>query len=126
MYLVDTNILIWVIRGEKNYVRWFEELKQGSSLSISTITVAEIYKNVFPGELVNTEAIIGDFEIWDVTANIAKQGGLYWQQYFRNLKGLHVLNCIIAGTAKEHDLTLVTLNTRHFPMKDIKVMNPLE
>lgn len=123
MYLVDTDILIWIIRGERQYVQWFEDLKKGTSLSISSVTIAEIYKNVFPSELVNTEAIINDFTVWDVTGSIAKQAGLYWQQYTKRFKNLSLLDCMIAATAREHDLTLLSLNLKHFPMKDIKMSN---
>lgn len=126
MHLVDTNILIWIIRGEKNYIQWFDNLKEGASLSISAVTIAEIYKNVFPSELNNTQEIINEFKVWDVTANIAKQGGLYWQQYTKKFKNLSIMDCIIAATAKEYDLRLLTLNTRHFPMNDISVLDPLK
>ena len=126
MYLVDTNILIWIIRGEKRYVQWFEDLKQGTILTISTVTVAEIYKNVLLGEFDNTEQIISDFEIYDVTVKIAKQGGLYWQQYSKKLRNLHILDCLIAATAREHNLTLLTLNKRHFPMSDITALTLLK
>ena len=125
MYLLDTNILIWVLRENKIYVDVYRELKRASTLFISTITIAEIYKNVYPTELIGTEEVLSEFEVWDVTVSIAKQGGLYWQQYCKNIAKLNILDCLIAATAKEHDLTLVTLNTRHFPMKDIKVINPL-
>ena len=125
MYLLDTNILIWVLRENKIYVDVYRELKRASTLFISTITIAEIYKNVYPTELIGTEEVLSEFEVWDVTVSIAKLGGLYWQQYCKNIAKLNILDCLIAATAKEHDLTLVTLNTRHFPMKDIKVINPL-
>lgn len=126
MYLVDTDIVIWITRGEKKYVDWFQRLKQGTSLSISSITIAEIYKNVFPIELANTETTINEFTVLDVTSSIAKHGGLYWQQYIKRFKNLSILDCIIAATAKENDLTVLTLNTRHFPMKDIRAIDPLK
>jgi len=126
MYLVDTNIVIWILRGDKQYVQWFADLKQGTSLSISSVTIAEIYKNVFPSEIMSTDALINDFITWDVTAGIAKQAGLYWQQYNKKLKNLHLLDCIIAATAGINNLTLLTLNLRHFPMKDIQAEDPLK
>lgn len=125
MYLVDTNILIWIIRGEEKYVQWFESLKQGIKLSISVVSIAEIYKNIYPLEFVNTEQLINDFAIWDVTVDIAKQAGLYWQYFSKKFKNLHILDCLIAATAQKHNLKLFTLNTRHFPMKDITVFDPL-
>lgn len=126
MYLIDTNIIIWLLRGNKLYEDIIQRLKYKSPLSISTITIAEIYKNTFPGELTLTENVLNKFEIWEVTYQIAKQGGLYWQQYSKKLKNLHILDCLIAATAREYDLTLLTLNKRHFPMSDIKVADPLK
>lgn len=124
MYLIDTNIIIWVLRGNKQYEDLLQDLKDKSTLYISTVTIAEIYKNVYPAELITTENVLNEFAILDVTASIAKQSGLYWQAYFNKQQGLHILDCFIAATAKMHDLKLVTLNTKHFPMKDIEMINP--
>lgn len=77
---------------------------------------------MFPSEIIPTEELLGELQIWNVTSTIAKQAGWYWQQYIKRLKNLHIIDCLLAATAKIHDLTLVTLNTRHFPMKDIKIM----
>lgn len=128
MYLIDTNILVWIIRGDKWYVRWFAELKEDGSvtLSISTITIAEIYKNVFPIEIVRTERIIEDFIHLDVTPRIAKEAGFYWKDYSKKIEKMNILDCIIAATAKEHKASLITLNIRHFPMSDIKIFNPVK
>ncbi len=126
MYLVDTNIVIWLLRGEKPYIKWFERVKQDTTLFVSAVTVAEVYKNVFPSELSNTEQLFNDFETLNVTFAIGKLGGLYWNEYNKRLKTLHIIDCIIAATASEQDLTLLTLNTRHFPMDDIKVLDPLK
>lgn len=126
MYLIDTDIIIWVLRNNSLYVNLLQELKFKSPISISAVTVAEIYKNILPTETIKTEELINKMILWDVTVQIGKQAGLYWQLYNRQLKKLHILDCMIAATANINDLTLVTLNTRHFPMKDIKVMDPLK
>lgn len=126
MYLIDTDILIWVLRGNEKYKKFLLDLKSKGSLSISTITIAEIYKNIYPSEIVKTETILNEFETWDVTIDSAKQAGLYWQQYVKKLKNLSLTDCLIAGTASVHDLMLVSLNTKHFPMKDIKILNPAD
>lgn len=125
MYLIDTNIIVWVLRGNKLYEDMLQEYKNKAPLSISTITIAEIYKNIFPVELIKTEGVIRELHIWDVTASIAKHGGLYWEFYSKKLKKLHILDCLIAATAREYDLKLLTINTRHFPMNDITVFDPL-
>lgn len=124
MYLIDTDILIWVLRGNKQYADLLQKLKDKSSLSVSTITIAEIYKNIYPAEIIKTENLLNEFQSLDVDSTIAKQAGLYWQQFIKVLKNLSLADCLIAGTANVNNAILVTLNTRHFPMNDIQVLNP--
>jgi len=123
MYLIDTDVLIWVLRGNKQYEELLLKLKDKSSLAISTITIAEIYKNIFPSELLKTENVINEFEIYEVSSPIAKQAGLYWQQYIKKLKNLSLTDCLIAATANINNLVLVSLNVKHFPMTDIQLLN---
>ena len=125
MYLIDTDILIWVLRGNKKYEELLQSLKNKGSLSISTVTIAEIYENIYPSEIVKTENVLKELLTWDVTPAIAKQAGLYWQEFIKELKNLSLMDCLIAATANVNNLTLVSLNTKHFPMKDIKILNPL-
>ena len=125
MYLLDTDIVIWVLRGNEKYEDLLENLSSNGSLTISTITIAEVYKNIFPSETVKTENLLNDLQSWDVTPLIAKQAGLYWQEYSKKLKNLNITDCLIAATASVHEATLVSLNKKHFPMKDIKVLKTL-
>ena len=125
MYLIDTDVLIWVLRGNKKYEELLQRLKNKGILSISTITIVEIYKNILPSEIVKTENLLNEFLVWDVNSLVAKQAGFYWQQYSKQLKNLSLMDCLIAGCANVNNLTLVSLNTKHFPMKDIQILSPL-
>ncbi len=125
MYLIDTDVLIWVLRGNIKYKELLQKLKDQDTLSISTITIAEIYKNIFPSEIVKTENLLDEFLVWDVNSLTAKQAGFYFQQYAKQLKNLSLMDCLIAGCANVNNLTLVSLNTKHFPMKDIKALDPV-
>lgn len=124
MYLIDTDVLVWVLRGNKIYQDLLQKLKDEDPLSISVITIAEIYKNIYPSEMVKTEKVLHEFMTLEVNAAIAKQAGLYWQQFVKKLKNLSLTDCLIAATASVNNITLVSLNSKHFPMKDIKVINP--
>lgn len=126
MYLLDTDVLIWAIRGRTDIVEIIESLTRKSSTCISTISIAEIYKNVFPSEITSTDEYLVRHLIFPIDVSIAKQGGLYWQQFTKKLKNLSLDDCLVAATAKIHDMYLVSLNTRHFPMRDIKVLDPLK
>lgn len=125
MYLLDTDILIWVLRGKKEIIDKVLNLKEKSELGISVISVAEIYKNIFPEELTTTEDYLEQHIIFEVDQKIAKIAGLYWQQYSKQIKNLSLMDCLVAGTANINNATLVSLNIKHFPMKDIQVLNPL-
>ncbi len=126
MYLIDTDIVIWTLRGNRQYLHILDKLRQKSTLAISTVTIAEVYKNTYPSEMIRTEEVLNEYFVWDVSSMIAKQGGLYWQYYVRKFKNLSILDCIIAATAREHNLAILTLNTRHFPMTDIQAFNPVK
>lgn len=124
MYLLDTDVLIWISRNKKEAVNFVNNLKNRGSIHISTITIAEIYKNIFISEISTTEDYINQNIILGLDIQTAKQAGFYWQKYSKNLKGLSIIDCIIAATAMLNDLKLVTYNTKHFPMNDIKVIVP--
>lgn len=125
MFLLDTDILIWILRGKKEVKEKVSKLKEKSPLAICVISIAEIFRNVFPSELSTTEDFLNQHIIFNLDQKTAKIGGLYCQQYSKQLKNLTLDDCLIAGCANVNDLTLVSLNTKHFPMKDIKTLNPL-
>ncbi len=124
MYLLDTDVLIWILRGRDEIIDKISQLKEKSPVCISVISIAEIYQNIFPSELTTTEEFLNLHNIFEVDAKIAKIAGLYFQQYSKQLQNLSLADCLIAATANAHDLSLVTLNIKHFPMKDIKLLNP--
>ena len=124
MYILDTDIIIWILRNDVTIISVMDRLVQQTSTAISTITVAELYKNIFPSEVTPTEELLENHEIIPVTKEIARDGGYYWQQFHRRIATLSLPDCIIAATVRAYQGTLLTLNTRHFPMTDIVVKNP--
>lgn len=81
MYLLDTDVLIWILRNRKDIIEKVLQLKDKSTLSISVISIAEIYKNIFPSELTVTEDLLNQHIIFEIDQKIAKIAGLYWQQH---------------------------------------------
>ena len=125
MFLLDTDVLIWILRGRKDVKEKISKLKEKSPHAISVISIAEIFRNIFPSELSTTEDFLNQHIIFDVDQKTAKIGGLYCQQYQKQLKNLSLEDCLIAATANVNNLTLVSLNTKRFPMKDVKTLDPL-
>ncbi len=126
MYLLDTDVIIWILRGKQDIVDSISKLKNESSLGISVITIAEIYKNIFPSELTTTEDFLDQHIQCNVNSKVARVAGLYWQQYGKKLKNLSLTDCVIAATANVNNAQLITLNMKHFPMNDITVLSPAD
>lgn len=126
MYLLDTDTLIWLIRGNSKVIHFLENLSTNQRTFVSTVTIAEVYKNIFPSEIIKSDECIYHNGIVPLDDYMAKQAGLYWRDYNKKLAGLSITDCMIAATAKMENLILLTSNTRHFPMHDIKVQNPLK
>jgi predicted nucleic acid-binding protein len=124
MYVLDTDIAIWILRRDTAIIETLKQNVSQNESAISTITIAELYKNIFPSELTSTEEFIAYQRIIPVSAQIAREAGYYWNQFHKRISGLSITDCIIAATAKIHQGVLCTLNTRHFPMSDIIVRNP--
>ncbi|MEK7617411.1 MAG: type II toxin-antitoxin system VapC family toxin [Patescibacteria group bacterium] len=123
MHLIDTDIIIWVLRNKQKYIKLLKNLSEKGTLHISTITIAEVYKNIFPSEYTKTEEILNQFRNFDVTPPVAKLGGLYWQEFNKKIQSLSLADCLIAATANINETILVSLNKKRFPMKDIKLLN---
>ena len=117
-YLIDTDIIIFALRGDKTVLAKFEENKN-IPISISLITYAELVfgakrsqnertnmlkvnriREIYPVEELN----IGIMELFaDIKANM----------YSKAIK-IEDMDLFIAATAIYNDLTLVTNNTKHF------------
>lgn len=126
MHILDTDIVVWIMREEKRIIQAVDEIAKKDKTGVSTVTIAEIYKNIFTSEISKFDDFLRFQEIFPVTVEVAKKSGLYWQKYHTRLKNLSLTDCLVAATAGDQRAVVFTLNTRHFPMKDIRVMNPLD
>ena len=117
-YLIDTDIIIFALRGDKTVLVKFEENKN-IPISISMITYAELVfgakrsqnertnmlkvnriREIYPVEELN----IGIMELFaDIKANM----------YSKAMR-IEDMDLFIAATAIYNDLTLVTNKTKHF------------
>ena len=126
MIILDSDIVIWVLREKSELVSWLELAREKETIGVSTISIAEVYQNIKTNEYDRVKLFFSKQEKIPVSVHIAELGGLYWNQYHNQYLKLGITDCLIAATARLGDRKLYTLNTRHFPMVDIKVKNPLK
>jgi predicted nucleic acid-binding protein len=96
--LVDTDVLVDHLRGQRQFVPGDDQV------NVSAVTRAELYAAHDTLESPVTRLLDAMSEI-PVDAAIAERGGT-----IRRLTGASLGNALIAATALEHELTLVTRN----------------
>ena len=113
-FLVDTDILIDYLRDREDAAQAIEPRLAESFLSV--MTVAELYQGVRDGkERIRLGQTLSAFTILTITSEIAEKAGL-WSREFRKSHGCGLADCLIAATADNHGLVLMSLNAKHFPM----------
>jgi predicted nucleic acid-binding protein len=121
-YLLDTSVLIDALRGVRGRAEDLAQLvEDGHLLACSVITVAEVYAGMRPRERAATENLLESLETYDVTRQIAERAGLLRRTWAARGKTIALVDLLIASTALESGLILVTDNIRDFPMKELQL-----
>ena len=116
MLLLDTNILIDVLRGQEPALRWLEQQPQSA---ISVITWIEVLVGSRDGEAERLEPWLESFPRIALDQAIARE-----TVQIRQRHGLKVPDAIILATATCHGLILATRNSRDFPLSLGGVVHP--
>ncbi len=115
-YLLDSDLLIEHLRGRQQAKAYILALNSQGELLVSAITVAELFAGARrEGDKEAIDDLLLLARIIAVDETIAKQGGLYRQQYGKS-HGTSLMDALIAATAETEGATFVTFNRRHFPM----------
>ena len=127
-YLCDTNIISELAGKNPNQgvMDWAETV---SSISISVITIEEIYFGLSwkPNHRIQNwfEAFIKKHaNILNITRAIAKRAGTLRGQLQAQGITRSQADLMIAATAYEHSLTIVTRNTKDFEACGVAILNP--
>jgi predicted nucleic acid-binding protein len=118
--LIDTDVLIDYLRDQAESVRYLEGLTP--PLSVSAVTVAELYAGVRDGtERTVLDQFIDSFQVVAVDKEIAIRAGIIRRDFGKS-HGTGLADDIIAATAEAQQANLVRLNNKHFQMlKDVVV-----
>lgn len=115
-FLIDSDIVIWFLKGRKKEVELLEELSKKGELFCSVVTITEVRA----GLRKKPQEVIADltkvFPPLEVNLGIAELAGAFKQKY-----QLDIADMFIAATAAAENLPLVTYNKKHFPMSEVKL-----
>lgn len=117
--LIDTDILSYFFKGDKNVVSNFETYLQHYNLiEISIITYYEIAGGLLAKKALKQlsifEAFIADNSVIPMTESSAKISAELYSTLRQSGKMLDDIDLLIAGIAIDNELTLVTNNEGHF------------
>ena len=134
MFLLDTDVLSALRRRERNpeTVRWVEA-QRTSDVYISVVTVGEIERGITQQQQRNP-SFARELSFWldrvlawysDRILPIDAPTARRWGQLSATL-GHDGADLLIAATALEHGLTVITRNIRHFEPTGVPLLNPSE
>lgn len=109
-YLADTTVVIEHLRGNPKA----KQFLMGNNPYISTVTIAELIQGARDkDELAAVLKICASLREVAIDKNISHKA-IDLLRNFNLSRGLLFLDALIAGTAMENKLTLVTGNVKHF------------
>lgn len=112
--VLDTSILIDVLRGSPEAIRYVAGLEEQPLCS--EVTRTEVLRGVRSGERRTTEILLSQIDWRDVDASVSRRAGEFGRRYRRSHGMLGAADLLIAATADLVDGRLQTMNVRHFPM----------
>ena len=132
MYLLDTNVLSALRRPDRHPgpVAWLEA-QRDSDIFLSVVTVAEVERGIALQRPTNPD-FARDLALWaerilawfaDRILPVDTAAARRWGHLSASL-GNQDVDLLIAATALEHGLTVVTRNVRHFAPTGVSVMDP--
>ncbi len=121
-YFLDTTVLIDYLRGKKETVKFLRKLaSEGSLLGCCLINITEVYAGMREAERELTGRFLDSLEYYEATKELAEKAGEYKRAYQEKGFILSVPDVIIAAVVISNNLTLLTDNTKHYPMPEINL-----
>lgn len=120
-YILDSDVLIWFLRGREDTVALVRDLKRSAIPGYSSLSVLEVMGWVKREEKEETEEFLQSLQLYPFEEKAAFLAAQYLRDYRAKGKTLEPFDVSIAATAVVNDLVLVTYNTKDFPMPELKV-----
>ena len=132
-YLIDTNVLSELRRKQpdERVLAWMQD-RPRQSLFLSVLTLGEIRKGIEPLDdparrqklLDWLEVDLPNYFVGRMLAVDASTADRWGRLIASAPRPLPAIDGLLAATALQHDLTLVTRNTRDFSGVEVRLINP--
>ena len=117
MILIDSDILIWILRNDTDHKNKFSMVvkEYHGQIFITPIQYLEITAGIKEKEKINTEIFLDSLAIINIDKAVGKLAGEFMRLYTKS-HNINNADAIMAAIAKMYDLKLWTNNKKHFPM----------
>lgn len=120
--LLDTNMLIRHLRQRGSMATFLLRWGQQDNLCISVVTRAEILAGMRPQEEAITVELLDALESLPITRQIADRAGRMIFRLARSGIQLSFPDALIAATALDRQLSMVTTNVAHFKAAGVHLL----
>jgi len=117
--LVDADVLIAALQGDATVPTRIDLAAGEGPRLLSVLTAAELRAGA-SGDHEAVDLLLGDFEPVPVELATAEHAGRIRRTFGRS-HGTDLVDAVLAATALERSLALVTDNRRHFPMAGLEL-----
>lgn len=124
--LLDTDIAIDFLRRRDYAGKLLENWAEEGLLAISTLTHLEIYQGMKSGEEEATNLFLDGLTSVAVDVPIARRAGRILGELRSKGVTISMGDAIIAATALQISVPLLTNNVEHYPFADLRVVRGLE
>jgi predicted nucleic acid-binding protein len=122
-YLLDSDTVISVLKGAPRATQLIADLyRQDDTLCTCLVVMAEVYSGLRPIDDRQADTLLRPMLFLTAAPDIGRQAGLWRYEFARRGVQLSAPDCLIAATAHYHRATLITGNTRHFPMTELATL----
>lgn len=124
-YLLDSDVLIQHLRGHGATTDLLTRSALNGPLGIAAICRTEVIAGMRDKERAATMRFLDALACYPLDASVADRAGeLIRHSRCRGIM-IDVPDAIIAATALEHGLVLLTYNARHFPIPELKLFQDM-
>lgn len=124
--LVDTDVLIWALRGHHAAIKKVDTL---ANLSLSAVTYMELVQGMRNAkELATLRRHIrqSGWHLIPINEAISARATSYVENHYLS-SSMQLADALIAATSMEHGLPLLSANSKHYrilPDLDLRIFNP--
>lgn len=117
MIVIDSDILIWILRGNDEHKKKFISALESSNgeLFITPIQYMEIICGVREKELIATELFLDSLQMINIDKEAGKLAGHFLGKFTKS-HSIHNADALIAAVVQMHACKIWTNNRKHYPM----------